>query len=335
MQYAPVAIPTLNRKKHLSRCLESLANNTGAEFTEVYVSVDYPPTEHYMKGYLEVRDYLNSFDSSCFKAFNVIYQEKNLGAKANFHFLQTLMRQKADRYIFSEDDNEFSCNFLEYINKGLEIYKDNENVIAICGAKDTQWINENPDVNFAKLLPAYGYGMWLDKDERLKEKAISLLLDKKTLDLKKMIDLIKKNRTLFNIYICNVLCTNKGLFWYDNEIYWCDSVKGIYMHLTDAVCVVPVKAKSRTWGNDGTGVNMRVRDINVDEKWPLDENKKFEYINIKNMRFNEKNYKIGSKYLRTVDSFLKFLIALCLYFLLLILNRDRRYILKLRELLKR
>lgn len=328
MLYAPVIIPTLNRRDHLSRCIQSLANNTGAKQTEVYVSVDYPPAEKYEKGYWEVKDYLDHFDVTQFKSFHVIYQDKNLGPKANSDFLEKTVRQKYDRYIFSEDDNEFAPNFLEYINKGLEYYKDNENVIAICGAKDTDWVHEHPEVNFAKLLPAYGFGAWFDKDDRLKEKGVALLLSKETLSFKNMIGLAKKNRAFFDMYICDVLCTNKGLFWQNNEFYWCDSMKSIYMHLTDAVCVVPVKAKSRTWGNDGSGVNMVARDINPEEKWPLDEATTFEYEGVESMTFNKENYKLGNEYLKCADTFLKFLLSMGLYVLLLICGKDRKRIVK-------
>lgn len=328
MQYAPVIIPTLNRRDHLSRCLESLAKNTGAEYTSVYVSVDYPPAEKYEKGYWEVREYLDNFDKTLFKEFHVIYQEKNLGPKLNSDFLEKTVRQVSDCYIFSEDDNEFATNFLEYINKGLELYKDNEDVIAICGAKDMDWVHDHPDINFAKLLPAYGFGAWFEKDDRLKEKGVALLLSKETLSFKTMFQLAKRNRAFFDMYICDVLCTSKGLFWQNDEFYWCDSMKSIYMHLTDAVCVVPVKAKSRTWGNDGSGVNMVARDINPEEKWPLDKATTFDYIDVDQVAFQSDNYKLGNEYLKCADTLMKFILSIALYLRLLLSGKDRNRIVK-------
>ena len=41
--YAPVIIPTLSRFEHFKRCWESLENCTGADKTEVFVALDYPP----------------------------------------------------------------------------------------------------------------------------------------------------------------------------------------------------------------------------------------------------------------------------------------------------
>lgn len=325
MQYAPVIIPTLNRKDHLSRCIESLANNAGAQNTEVYISVDYPPSDKYVKGYQEVKEYLDAFDISRFKKLHIIYQEKNLGPKANCDFLEQVARKAADRYIFTEDDNEFSANFLEYINKGLELYENNPDVIAICGFKDTDWEYDNNEIAYVKLLPAYGYGTWFKKSDKLKKHGVELLLDKKTLSLKNMVSLAKKNRALFEMLICDVWCTNKGLFWEKGELYWCDSMKSIYMHLTDAVCVVPQLPKSRTWGNDGSGVNMGVTDINPEIKWPLDQRKHFDYPENTNISFNEQNYVHGSNYLKCVDSFVRFVLSIVLYSVLKICRCERKY----------
>ncbi len=52
--YAPVAIPTLNRIDHLKRCISSLAKNEYAKYTNIYISVDYPPNEKYLDGYNEI-----------------------------------------------------------------------------------------------------------------------------------------------------------------------------------------------------------------------------------------------------------------------------------------
>ena len=103
MKYAPIIIPTLNRKQHLMRCLNSLAANTGAEHTEVFISVDFPPAERYRQGYQEVKEYLDKGDFSAFKAVHVIYQQENLGAKDNCTYLIQMIGKTFDRYIFTED----------------------------------------------------------------------------------------------------------------------------------------------------------------------------------------------------------------------------------------
>lgn len=329
MEYAPIIIPTLNRAEHLKRCILSLANNTGAEFTEVYVSVDYPPNKKYEAGHSEVKKLLDGIDVSKFKNFQVLYQKKNLGPKENTAFLQKIVSERSDRYIFTEDDNEFAPNFLEYINKGLELFENNENVIGICGAKDTDWYSENKEVNYAKLFPAYGYGSWFSKECELRKKGESLLLNRNTLCTQIMMSLLKKNKYLFCAYVCDILCKNDGLFWEGEKLYWCDSVKSIYMHLTNAVCVVPVKAKSRTWGNDGTGVNMSATNINPEEEWPLDEKKNFTYKGYESLMFNSANYQVGDNYLSKIGSKKYLVKALAMYIILLISGKNRMRAIKI------
>ena len=79
-QYAPVVIPTLNRYEHFKRCLESLEGCTGAEHTDVYVALDYPPSDKYVEGWKKMDAYL---------AEKEIYPEKR-----NVHI------RKNEMYIF-------------------------------------------------------------------------------------------------------------------------------------------------------------------------------------------------------------------------------------------
>ena len=59
MIYAPVAVWTLNRYEHLRCCIDSLKKNKYAIDTEVYISLDFPPSEGYQEGYDKVRAYLH------------------------------------------------------------------------------------------------------------------------------------------------------------------------------------------------------------------------------------------------------------------------------------
>ena len=299
MIYAPVVIPTLNRKVHLKRCLDSLAANTGAEHTEVYISVDFPPAPKYEEGYRQLKAYLEQADFSCFKEVHLNYQDKNLGAGGNSYFLWELMSAKYDRYIFTEDDNEFSPNFLEYINKGLEIFETDDRVIGICAAKDAQWVTGDSNVLFAKLFPAYGYGTWVEKEKRLTEECHSVLLPSRVYGPGKMLKLMRRNLCLFNIYLSGILCREDGLFWSKpGKLNICDSVRSLTMHLTDKVCVVPVVAKSRTWGNDGSGVNMPASDADPEKVFPIDRETGFDYCGVDSLQFLEENYRVGDGYMQ-------------------------------------
>lgn len=332
MKYAPIMITTLNRKTHLERCLLSLSKNTDADKTDVFVSVDYPPSKKYEEGYKAVIDFLkNSTVGKEFKSFTVIYQKENLGPSGNSKYLRELICSKYDRYISTEDDNEFSTNFIQYMNSGLDIFENNMHVTNICGCKDTEYVCAESNVLASKLYPAYGVGSWCSKEEQLRLLIPQKLLDRKTYSKYNLLRLKKQNRVLFNIYMTEVLLGNRKLYWNDGELNIIDSVRSLYFHFTDSYCIVPAISKSRTWGNDGTGVNMKNReDIDPKIKWPLDSEKQFTYCvageiiknksiyNETQVDFIEENYEIGNRYMNTVNT-LKFNLKADIYYALLAL----------------
>lgn len=339
MKYAPIIIPTLNRKNHLMRCLDSLAANTGAEHTEVFISVDFPPAERYRQGYLEVKDYLDHGDFSAFKAVHVIYQQENLGAKDNCTYLIQMIGENFDRYIFTEDDNEFSPNFLEYINKGLELFEEDSRVIGICAAKDAPWVQGAGNALFAKLFPAYGYGTWVEKERAMLEDCHRVLLPNRIWGPKTMLWLMRKNLCLFSLYVCQILCKDDGLFWNkDGTLYLCDSIRSLYMHLTNHVCIVPAVAKSRTWGNDGSGVNMPATDLDPEKDCPIDTDLTFAYTNVPEMCFLAENYKIGDNYM-SASHRKRWFVPVIYYMILLVCLGDRKrataFVKKMHSSLKR
>lgn len=338
MIYYPVLIPTLNRANHLKRCLESLARNTGAQNTEIYISVDFPPHEKYKSGYEQVKDLLSYMDFSVFQKVHIFFQETNLGPSGNSVFLRSQIEEKYDAYIFSEDDNEFAPNFLEYINKGLEFFKDDSRVLAVCGSRDTNWITNGKNAIFTKLFAAYGVGIWIDKRNREVALGNTIVVPPKPYSPKKMYELYKKNSYLFCAYIIFILSTDTGLFWKDEKnLNWCDTVHSIYMHFTDSVCIAPAISKSRTWGNDGSGVNMQKIDIDTEKEIPLDQDLYFEYNNFEGLEFIDENYKIGNLYLSHSWK-LKFT-AVCFYIILLIFGKKRKgavkFIKKLQKIIKK
>lgn len=327
MEYSPVIIPTLNRKEHLERCLNSLANNTYAKNTDIFISVDFPPNKNYENGCEEIKKYLETFDKSQFNSVKIYYQANNLGVMENYYFLKNEVKNTYSTYIYTEDDNEFSENFLEYINKGLILYKDDMKIMAICGFRDSDW-KSSENIALTKLFSAYGFGTWFDKEDFFLADIKKQLLSKETLKFRNIYELFKNNKALFTIYIRNILLNNKGLFWDNNELVICDTTRSIYMHLTNTACIAPEKAKSRTWGNDGSGVNMPKNDkIDPKIKWKLDEEKHFEFSFL-NLEFDKTNYVIGDKYLRYKGITKSIFLAIIGYIFLKIFLCDRSKVLE-------
>lgn len=165
--YAPVVIPTICRYNTFKPCIDSLSRCTDADKTELYIGLDYPAKESHWEGYRKICDYVQ--DIKGFKSVYIFKREYNYGQGKNMEDLLKHVKEKYDRYIVSEDDNVFSPNFLEYINYGLEKYRDHPDVIAICGFNYPFSYMENI-IGYEKnafpitAFTAWGVGLWLIKN---------------------------------------------------------------------------------------------------------------------------------------------------------------------------
>ena len=176
----PVIIPTLNRCEHLKCCVESLAKNPYAKDTELVIGLDYPPTDKYQAGYDMIKEYLPSIRG--FSKVTILTSQHNLGVVENCKRLREYVQSCGfDGFIFTEDDNEFSPNFLEYMNWGLNTFRDDSSILGICGFKRVNVdFLENNVYKYPKFV-AWGCGFFFFKYEK-KEKYNDFTLLQKWID---------------------------------------------------------------------------------------------------------------------------------------------------------
>lgn len=255
MKYAPVIIPTLNRYEHLKRCIESLKNNSLARYTDLYISVDYPPAEKYLEGYQKVVDYVQGGIDG-FRDVHIYFQKSNLGPSRNEVFLWQEAGKMFDTYIFTEDDNVFSPCCLSYINQCLKKYEGDNHVYAICGySYPINWREDtNTIVKCDCLFPAWGYATWIYKQKKMMQ------LSKQ--DIQQYMKhpgnvwkLYKRNRHLF-IEAVHIARNNHYLALDEQKnLKYIDCVIGIYMIMKDMYALIPTLSMVRNMGSDGSGLN--------------------------------------------------------------------------------
>ena len=252
MIHAPVGIVTLNRYSHFRKCLESLEKCTGAAETEVFVALDYPPSEKYKEGWTDIDEYLKNKEAdNGFKQLNVVRRKCNCGVgkpNGNWELLEKYLHEHYDRYIFTEDDNVFSPNFLEFINKGLEKFEDNPAVSAIngyCHPYPFIMGNDNffmHNTNFS----AWGYGTWTRKQIKIVERIVNGCL-KNTFSIKNYLKVRKQGYNRLLKYLYMVFEPKKEYIWIT------DNVLSVYNIVNDTYVVVPAISKVRNEGWDMLG----------------------------------------------------------------------------------
>lgn len=261
MEYAAIIIPTLNREKHLRRCVESLLKNKEAEKTEIYISVDFPPMEKYREGYIEVIEYVKTI--SGFATVNLYFQEKNLGPGLNRKFLENKIAEKHDKYIFTDDDNEFSTNFLEYMNWGLEEFKNDESVYAVCSCTDFNTCEETKRADYF-MIPAYnpyGTGHWLHKNRKCAEYLTQKSLNKIYKSKRMQARLYEYSPMVYMWVAQDSLRLVSPMRGKDDAITYIDIWENVYIIENNCKCIKPTIAKSRNWGLDGSGVHVGKNDV--------------------------------------------------------------------------
>lgn len=257
MKYAPLYIITLCRDRHFIRCVESLKRNTWAKYTDIYIGLDYPPSDKYRDGWEKICKYLEEGDFSIFSSFNIIKQDSNVGASQNSTFIRNIISEKHDRYIYSEDDLEYAPTFLEYINKTMWHYENDDDVIGVTGycypvnweySEGATCIKQNFNVAM------WGTAFWIDRAQ----KARSYLMSGKHYEnlpkvmkghlYENMIDFSQRE------YFPKALKYYPGIPADRMMMSATDTAMRIYTAIEGKYVIMPTVSKVRNHGFDGSGL---------------------------------------------------------------------------------
>ena len=288
MIYAPIIIPTLNRSSHFIRLIDSLKRNNWARYTDVYVSVDFPPSEKYRKGWKLICDYLDNGDFSEFASLTVFKQKENLGASKNSRILINYVKEHYDRWIRTNDDAEFAPNFLEYMDKCLDAFEDDPDVVAVTGySYPVDWDVDLEATCFKQNFCAsmWGTGFWKQKRTKMEEYIrpgtmladLDRVIQNKT--YKRMIDASLRD------YIPVAVLPIRRI----NRMMYSLSDIGIraYLAVADKYFISPVISKVRDHGFDGSGFYCQTISDNLNgntagtynySQQPIDESDTFELV---------------------------------------------------------
>lgn len=270
--YAPIIIPTLCRYEHFKQCIESLAKCTWADKTEVYIGLDYPAKEAHWDGYKKISDYIDSIKG--FKKVHVLKRISNLGPLKNTIDIIKMVKKFYSRWIYSEDDNVFSPNFLVFINKSLEQYKDDPKIFAICGyTMPVNWETDNNNHFATRYFRAWGYGIWSDKLASYNACCngnwlCDFLFKKKNVNHESFFQLFKNDYGIWRVAIKHL---------YLKRIYYGDMMIYAYLLGENRYVICPSISLVKNIGFDSNGQNYKSAPEWLTDA-PIDNKKNFELI---------------------------------------------------------
>ncbi len=157
MSAAPIALFVYNRPWHTRQTVESLQKNEGARDSRLIVFSDAPRDEFQYEKVREVREYIRSIDG--FKDVTIIERQKNLGLADSIISGVTEVVDQYGKIIVLEDDMISSPFFLSFVNKALNLYKNEERLISIHGYTHPVEL-PLPETFVLKHTPCWGWATW-------------------------------------------------------------------------------------------------------------------------------------------------------------------------------
>ena len=257
-----ILIPTLCRNEHLKKCLESLSKNPWAKYVDVYIGVDYPTKDSHWPGYREVLKLMER-DYSMFRSFHLYTRPTNFGADENMNALYQEAIKDHEQFIFMEDDTEFSENYLEYMLKALDYFRDDPDVISVSGYSYPVRFKTERNCNIITqnaIFNMWGAGFWTSKFEVCRkdiEEDLCLIRDF-SYNLKHF-SFSRYRRTDYINCVAGVDPDDRDVrklcYMFSSMT---DLAMGVYMQVKGKYQAMPCISKVRNNGFDGTGLYCQV-----------------------------------------------------------------------------
>ena len=174
MTLAPIVLFVYNRPAHTRRTVEALLKNEEAKESDLIVYSDAPKKPETADAVREVRDYIRTI--SGFRSIRIVERDRNWGLANSIIDGVTTVVNEYGRIIVLEDDLVVTPHFLEYMNRALECYKNDEKVMHVSGYMFPVDSSGLLETFFLRTASCWGWATW-DRAWRYFEKDTQSLLN--------------------------------------------------------------------------------------------------------------------------------------------------------------
>jgi hypothetical protein len=158
--FAPICLFTYNRLEETKKTVSALQKNFLASESELFIFSDGSQNENSLEKVDEVRSYLKTITG--FKLLSIKESPINKGLANSIIDGVTLIIKLRGNVIVLEDDLITSPNFLDFMNAGLNFYKENNSVFSISGytMKLPSLKKHKKDYYIGYRASSWGWGTW-------------------------------------------------------------------------------------------------------------------------------------------------------------------------------
>ena len=252
MTCAPIALFVYNRPAHTRQTVVSLQENNLASESDLFVFSDAPKSPEADLMVAQVREYVRSIDG--FRTVTIFERTENRGLARSIVDGISQITEERGRVIVLEDDLITSPHFLEYMNAGLERFKDDERVMQIAGYMFPVKLMVSEDALFLPFISSWGWATWsrawrhFDRREDVFDEVLADGAKRRQFDLNGRYKYSKILRAQQQRKV-----DSWAIFWY------------LSVFRRNGLALFPKKTLVRNLGFDGSGVNCNVSKFDQDE----------------------------------------------------------------------
>lgn len=160
---SPIVVFGFNRPVHLRQTLAALSENFGAEESDLFIFIDGPRDTNDAALIQACVQVSNEFVDR-FKSFKLFQGPSNQGLATSIISGISAVLENYSTVIVVEDDLVTSPFFLDFINRGLDRYANDQEVASIHGFV-TPFRNPLNEPFFMRGADCWGWGTWRDRWE--------------------------------------------------------------------------------------------------------------------------------------------------------------------------
>lgn len=243
---APVALFVYNRPEHTKKTLDALRDNRGVENTELFIFSDGVKDETEIENVNSVREYILTLEKeSPFKKVHISLSKENQGLEKSIIRGVTELINQYGRIIVLEDDIITSPDFLLFMNKALDAYKEDPRVWSISSyTLESKRIKKcSEDVLWTYRGECWGWASWSDRWNKVDWEVEDYSFFKHNHKLQKQFNRAGRDMTS----LLNKQQMGEINSW---AIRWC-----YQQFKEDMITIFPKYPKSYNNGLDGSGTN--------------------------------------------------------------------------------
>jgi acetyltransferase-like isoleucine patch superfamily enzyme len=155
---APITLFVYNRPTHTRQTVEALQKNELAKDSDLIIFSDAAKKPEAAEAVREVREYIRQIDG--FKSIKIIERDQNWGLANSIIDGVTSVVNEFGRIIVLEDDLVVTPYFLDFMNRALDKYQDEQQVIQVSGYMFPVKLKIKEDALFLPLTTSWGWATW-------------------------------------------------------------------------------------------------------------------------------------------------------------------------------